>query len=144
MAGFAKGMATTSGWTLVPCDCRNRIHQVSQRQVVRARRRWRPQPAHGGFDIHYCTRESIEHDAGDGNIFFPSVDAAARRTVKLLSGARVRLRHSSCKSTTGFRPADLINNYQILRVCVWMCEIQVQVTTMTVSLPGDIIGAKGG
>ena len=27
MAGFAKGMATTSGWTLVRCDCRNQIQQ---------------------------------------------------------------------------------------------------------------------
>ena len=36
MAGFAKGMATTSGWTLVRCDCRNRIHQVRQRRVARA------------------------------------------------------------------------------------------------------------
>ena len=27
MAGFAKGMATTSGWALVQCDCRTRIHQ---------------------------------------------------------------------------------------------------------------------
>jgi hypothetical protein len=33
MAGFAKGMATTSAWTLVLCDCRNRIHQVSQQRV---------------------------------------------------------------------------------------------------------------
>jgi hypothetical protein len=31
MAGFAKGMATTSGWTLVLSDCRNPIHQVRQR-----------------------------------------------------------------------------------------------------------------
>ena len=27
MAGFAKGMATTSGWALVLCDCRIRIQQ---------------------------------------------------------------------------------------------------------------------
>ncbi len=28
MAGFAKGTATTSGWTLVLCDYRNQIHQL--------------------------------------------------------------------------------------------------------------------
>ena len=27
MVGFAKGMATTSGWTLVRCDCRTQIQQ---------------------------------------------------------------------------------------------------------------------
>jgi hypothetical protein len=31
------------------------------------------------------TRASIAHDAGDGNIFFPSVSAAARRTSELRS-----------------------------------------------------------
>ncbi len=43
------------------------------------------------------------------------------------------------------RPAGLIANYQIQRGCVWMsrCVIQVQVTTMMVSLLRDIISAKG-
>ena len=71
MAGFAKGMATTSGWALVRCDCRNRIHQVRQRRVARARRRWRPQPVHGGCDVQDRTRASIAHDAGDGKPIFP-------------------------------------------------------------------------
>ncbi len=44
---------------------------------------------------------------------------------------------------TGVRPADLIDNYQIRRGC-GVDVMQVQVTTMTVSLPGDNIGAKGG
>jgi hypothetical protein len=69
MVGFAKGMATTSGWTLVRFDCRNRINQVRQRRVARARRRWRPQPVHGGCDVKDRTRASIAQDAGDGNIF---------------------------------------------------------------------------
>ena len=70
MAGFAKGMAATSGWTLVRCDCRNRIHQVRQRRVARARRRWRPQPVHGGCCVQDRTRASIAHDACDGKTFF--------------------------------------------------------------------------
>ena len=39
MAGFAKGMATTSGWTLVQCDCRNQgsTHQVLANDVSLAR-----------------------------------------------------------------------------------------------------------
>ncbi len=120
MAGFAKGMATTSGWTLVQCDCTTWIHQVRQRGVARARRRWRPQPVHGGCDVQDRTRASIAHDAGDGNIFFPSVDAAARRTIELRRGVRVSLRHSSCNCTKDnmcVRPADLIANYQIRRGC---------------------------
>ena len=97
-AGFAKGMATTSGWTLVRCDCRNRIHQVRQRRVARARRRWRPQPVHGGCDVQDRTRASIAHDAGDGKPFFPSVDAAVRRTAELRRGAWGRLRRPSRKN----------------------------------------------
>ncbi len=103
MAGLAKCTATTSGWTLVPCDCRNRIHQVRQRRVARARRRWRPQPVHGGCDVQDRTRASIAHDACDCNIFFPSVDAAARRTAELRRGARERTRRSSCESTKRHR-----------------------------------------
>ncbi len=79
MAGLAKGKATTSGWTLVRFDCKNLMHQVRQRRVARARRRWRQQPAHGGCNVQDRTRASIAHDAGDGNIFPPSVDAAARQ-----------------------------------------------------------------
>ena len=70
MAGFATGMVTTSGWALVRCDCRNRIHQVRQRRVARARRRWRPQPVHGGCDVQDRAKASIAHDAGDGKPFF--------------------------------------------------------------------------
>ena len=60
MAGFATGMATTRCWALVRCDCRNRTHQVRQRRVARARRRWRPQPVHGGCDVQDRTRASID------------------------------------------------------------------------------------
>ncbi len=35
MASFAKGMATTIGWTLVLCDCKNRIHQAANDLLVR-------------------------------------------------------------------------------------------------------------
>jgi hypothetical protein len=92
MAGFAKGMATTS-WTVVRCDCRNKIHQVSQQRVARARRRWLPQPVHGGCNVQDRTRASNAHAAGDSNIFFPSVDAAARRDWRAPKG-------STCEPTT--------------------------------------------
>ncbi len=38
-------------------------------RVARARRRWRPQPVHGGCDVQDRTRASIAHDTGDSNIF---------------------------------------------------------------------------
>ena len=34
-AGFAKGMATTSGWTLVLCDCRSRIKSANDESLAR-------------------------------------------------------------------------------------------------------------
>ncbi len=48
--------------------------------------------------------------------FFPSVNAAARRTIEFRRGARASLRHSSCNRTKDnmrVRPADQIDNYQI-------------------------------
>ncbi len=41
------------------------------------------------------------------------------------------------------RPADLIDNYQIQRGCVWMCDPGAG-DYHDGSLPRDIIGAKGG
>lgn len=52
--------------------------------------------------------------------FFPSMDAAARRTIELRRGARASLRHSSCHSTKDdmcVRPAARIDNYQNRRGC---------------------------
>jgi hypothetical protein len=123
MAGFAKGMATTSGWTLVRCDCRNRIHQVA-----RARQRWRRQPVHGGCDVK-DRMASIAHDADDRNSFSPFVDAAARRTIDLQRGCRASLRHSSSKSTTRqhvcqtSRPDRQLPDPKGRGECVWMCHL---------------------
>ncbi len=123
MAGITKSMATTSGWSLVQCDYRNWIHQVRQRRVASERRRWRPQPVHGGCDVQDRTRASIARMRQQH--FFPSVDAAARRTVELRRGASASLQHSSCNNTKDNmcdRPADLIADYQIRRGCGRMCN----------------------
>ncbi len=50
------------------------------------------------------------------------------------------------QDTIRIRPADLIDNDNIRRGCVGKCnsEVLVKVTTMTVSLPVDIIGTEGG
>jgi hypothetical protein len=124
MAGFAKGMATTSGWTLVRCDSRNLIHQVRQRRVARARRRWRPQPVHGVCDVQDRTRASIAHDAGDGNIFSRPWMQLRAGTGELQREERASLRHSSCNNTKEMcvRPADLIADFQIQRGCERMCD----------------------
>ncbi len=75
----------------------------------------RPQPALAGCYVQDSSRESIAHDVGDGNIFFPSVDAAVLRNIELqgehvlaynIQAARVPL-DNMCG-----RPADLIANYQ--------------------------------
>ncbi len=75
--------------------------------------------------------------------FFPSVDAAARRTIELRRGARASLRHSSCNSTKDNIQQPGSTTTKSEGCVVWMCD-QVQVTTMTLSRPGDIIGAEGG
>ncbi len=62
--GFARSMATTSGWTLVQCDCRNQKHQVRQRRV---RRMLQPQShlVHRGCYVQGSTRVSVLHDTSD-------------------------------------------------------------------------------
>ena len=111
MAGFAKGMAIARSWTLLRCDCRNRIHQVRQRRVARARRRWWQQPVHGGCNVQdsrLCmTPATAKHflrlwmqlcvdqassEGGHGGVYD---DQAARRTTR----------------PDGLQPADLIDNY---------------------------------
>ena len=65
MAGFAKGMATTSGWTLVRCDCRIRIQQ--DRALRNCSRAMKMAAAAGdGDDVQVRTKESIAQDFGDG------------------------------------------------------------------------------
>ncbi len=39
------------------------------------------------MEVQNHTRASIAHDAGNGNFFFPSVDAAARRNRRALKGS---------------------------------------------------------
>ena len=66
MAGFAKGMATTSGWTLVQCDCRNLIQQ--DRALMDGSRAMKMAAAAGyGGDVQVRTKESIAQDSGDDN-----------------------------------------------------------------------------
>ena len=65
MAGFAKGMATTSGWTLVQCDCRTRIQQ-DRALMDRSRAMKMAAAAGNGDDVQVLTKESIAQDFGDG------------------------------------------------------------------------------
>ena len=66
MAGFAKGMATTSGWTLVRCDCRNRIQQ-DRTLMYRSRAMKMAAAAGNGDDVQDRIEESIAHDSAGGS-----------------------------------------------------------------------------
>ena len=66
MASFPKGMATTSGWTLVRCDCRIRIQQDST-LIDRARTMKMAAAAVSSGDVQARTKESIVQDFSDGN-----------------------------------------------------------------------------
>ena len=65
MVGFAKGMATTSGWTLVRCDCRTRIHQDCA--LHRSRTMTMAAAAGSGDDVQDRIEESTAQDSADGN-----------------------------------------------------------------------------
>ena len=67
MTGFGnlKGMATTSGWTLVRCDCRNRIQQ-DRALMDHSRAMKMAAAADDGDDVQVRTKESIAQDFGDG------------------------------------------------------------------------------
>ena len=66
MAGFAKGMATTSGWPLVRCDCRTLIQQ-DRALMDRSRAMKMAAAAGNGADVQDRTKESIVQDSADGN-----------------------------------------------------------------------------
>ena len=66
MAGFAKGMATTSGWTLVQCDCRNLIQQ-DRTLKDRARKMKIAVAAYYCSDVQDRIEESMAQDSADGN-----------------------------------------------------------------------------
>ena len=65
MVGFAKGMATTSGWTLVRCDCRTRIQQ--DRALHRSHTMAMAAAAGSGDDVHDRIEESMAQDSADDN-----------------------------------------------------------------------------
>ena len=65
MVGFAKGMATTSGWTLVQCDCRTRIQQDCA--LHRSRTMPMAAAADTGDDVQDRVEESMAQDSDDGN-----------------------------------------------------------------------------
>ena len=68
MVGFAKGMATTSGWTLVRCDCRTRIQQ--DRASMDRLRTMKMAAAAGNGDEQVRIEGSTAHDPADGNDSF--------------------------------------------------------------------------
>ena len=65
MTGFVKGMATTSGWTLVRCDCRILIQQDSALRN-RSRSMKMAAAAGDGDDVQVRSKESIAQGFGDG------------------------------------------------------------------------------
>ena len=85
MAGFAKGMATTSGWSLVLCGCRNLIQQ--DHALMDRSRVMKMAAAGDGDNVQGRTKESIAQDFGNGiescyfashySIFRSFVDATA-------------------------------------------------------------------
>ena len=66
MAGFATGMATTSGWALVRCECRIRTQQ-DHTLMDRSRTMKMAAASGDGDDVQVRTKESIAQDFGDGN-----------------------------------------------------------------------------
>ena len=131
MAGFAKGMATTSGWALALCDCRTRIQQY--RTLHRSRTMTMAAAAGSCGDVHDRIEESIAHDSADGNdscysfesliVFLSFVDAAVHRTSKLQRGYGRRPKaiklHANRKDTMGVL---VLKRYMFRRGCVWKCE----------------------
>ena len=69
MAGFAKGMATTSGWALVRCDCRTRVLQ--DRASMDRLRMMKMAAAAGNGDEQVRIEGSTAHDPADGIDSFP-------------------------------------------------------------------------
>ena len=67
MAGFTKGMATTSGWTLVLSDCRTRIQD---RTLMYRSRAMKMAAAAGNGDKQDRIEGSIAHDSTDGHDSF--------------------------------------------------------------------------
>ena len=68
MAGFAKGIATTSGWALVRCDCRTRVLQ--DRASMDRLRTMKMAAAAGNGDEQVRIEGSTAHDPADGNDSF--------------------------------------------------------------------------
>ena len=106
MAGFAKGMATTSGWALVRCDCRTRIQQ--DRALMNRSRAMKMAAAAGnGDDVQDRTKESNAQDSADGNdsCYFRVTNFSSRLWMQPCTAPKGRLwtapRLSSCISTTG-------------------------------------------
>ena len=66
MTCFAMCMATTSGWALVRCDCRNRIQQD---RTLTYRSRTMKMAAAAGYcsELQDRIAESIAQDSADGN-----------------------------------------------------------------------------
>ena len=97
----------------------------------------------GGVELY--TAAAVVHFSIEPT-FFPSIDAVARRTTSS-EGEHVRaydiqaaiVPSTICESDQ--KPGSTTTRSE--GDVVWMCH-QVQVTTMTVSRPGDIIGAEEG
>ena len=88
-----RGMATTSGRTLVLCDCRNRIQQDC---TLKDGARTKKMAAAGDFgsDVQVRTKESIARDSGDG------IDSYRYFCESLIVSVFCGLRHlDSCRPT---------------------------------------------
>ena len=96
MTGFAKGIATTSGWALVRCDCRTRVLQ--DHASLDRLRTMKMAAAAGNGDEQVLIEGSTAHDPADGIDSFSlrvtnfssqsSAHAVEHRTSKLRRGQR--------------------------------------------------------
>ena len=115
MAGFAKGMATTSGWALVRCDCRTRIQQ--DRTLMDRSRAMKMATAAGNGDDQDRIEGSIAHDPADGDdsfsfeslIFQSFAYAAEHRTSELRRGQRTASKGSQGCMTRTIMGATVIS-----------------------------------
>ena len=157
MAGFAEGMATTSGWALVRRDCIIRIQQDST-LMYRSRMMKMAAAACYGGDVQDRIEESITQDSADGNdssyffesLIFPVFSGCSsvqnlQAPKGLWTASKALKLHASAyhrESGTVTMSLLVLKHYMFRRGCVWKCE-HVLWTPCWFSSPGALTAPKG-
>ena len=149
MAGFAKGMATTSGWALVRCDCRT---QIQDRASMDRSRAMKMAAAAGNGDEQDRIEGSIAHDPADGidSFSFRVTNCSSLLRMQLSTeppgseGAMDGVQRLSSSMTTARTTigATVSQHYMFRRGFVWKCE-HVRWTPCRFSPPGALSAPKG-